>query len=124
MLLVSLWNFALAVGFKNRMAYVHKKGVHFLFGDLSWLSQELHPAQQGTQRFSVFPEHLSALPQSSARTREMTETVRSCCRSLQCMCGWPCLLLESEEKQLGPHWGRFHSQEETESSSMSGEEQC
>lgn len=64
-----------AVGFKNRMAYVQERCV-LLFGDLSWLSQELHPAQQGTQRFSVFPEHLSALPQSSARTREMTETVR------------------------------------------------
>ena len=43
------------------MAYVQERCV-LLIGDLSWLSQELHPAQQGTQRFSVFPEHLAALP--------------------------------------------------------------
>lgn len=75
------------------MAYVQERCV-LLFGDLSWLSQELHPAQQGTQRFSVF-RHLSALPQSSARTREMTETVRELLPQLAVQCV-ALSLLESE----------------------------
>lgn len=66
------------------MAYVQERCV-LLIGDLSWFSQELH--LQGTLRFSVFPEHLSALPQSSARIREMTvRQAGSCCRSLRYMC--------------------------------------
>ena len=118
-----LWILHWAVGFENRMAYVQERCV-LLIGDLSWLSQELHPAQQGTQRFSVFPEHLSALPQSSARIREMTvRQSGSCCCSLRCMC----VALSAPRKWREATWPKLRKiplARGKRSSSMSWEEQC
>lgn len=95
------------------MTYVQERCV-LLIGDLSWLSQELRPAQQGTLRFSVFPEPRSALPQGSARIREMTvRRAGSCCRSLRSMC----VAMSAPRKWREAAWpalGKIHSQEETQ----------
>lgn len=105
-----LWILHWAVGFKNRMAYVQERCV-LLFGDLAGFLKNFIQLSRAPSDLVYFPEHLSALPQSSARISWNDWNSQGAATAACNACAWPCLLLESEEKQLGLRWGReFHSQ--------------